>query len=118
MTTPDRAAIKQFIDQMLELWNAGDREGFMELYRRSAPGGLRLEFPVGAPAVGWEGLEAMCDEHLGKTKVNNLKLIINGSEAAAVMSNVHEDGSIDESIESYRFDPDGSLFVRWFHPRA
>jgi hypothetical protein len=120
MATTDREKIETFVKEMLDTWNDGDREGFLDIYRRLSPNGFSIEMRVGQPVAGFEALEQLADGYIGKVKVENLKLIINGNEAAAVMRNAGEfDGRQDvhESIEIYQFG-DGTMHVRYFTPDA
>jgi hypothetical protein len=118
-TVVTQDVIESFFTEMLDAWNANDREGFLAIYKRFSPNGFILENPVGTAPTGFEGFEQMADQYQGKVQVENLKLIVNGDEAAAVMRNV---GTIDghsfvhESIEIYRFGADGTMHVRYFAP--
>jgi hypothetical protein len=120
MAIPDRETIETFFQEMLDTWNDGDREAFLEVYRRLSPNGLRIENPVGGPIQGMEALEKMADGFIGKMTAEKLTLIINGNEAAALMKNVGNFNGRDgvlETIETYQFG-DGTMHVRYFTPGA
>jgi hypothetical protein len=75
-----------------------------------------LRVPVQASRPAFH--EAGTPEH--NVKVESLKLIVNGNEAAAVMRNAGEFDrrqDVHESIEIYQFG-DGTMHVRYFTPDA
>ena len=111
----DKAQIEHFLHTQMQAWNAGDKEGFFAAYRAAAPGGLRIEY-VGRPeADGWPVLEGMWAQQSAKIEIEEVVLVINGTEAACHNRNkVRGTAMAIETIETYRFDPDGQLLVRYF----
>ena len=114
----DAKAIETFIHAQIRAWNAGDKEAFFAIYREAAPKGLQIEY-VGRPASdGWPILEGMWAQQVAKIEVEEVVVIINGSEAACHNHNrVRGTSLVVESIELYRFEA-GHLTVRYFirHP--
>ena len=49
MTTPTLEQLKQWADNYVALWNAGDKEAWVKNWRSVAPGDFRMLDPVGTP---------------------------------------------------------------------
>src|SRR3954454_7754086 len=67
------------------LWNDGDREGFLELWRTAVPGDYTLESPVGTePRRGWDACrrDVWDDFHEG-SRIHTRELIVCGKDVAA-----------------------------------
>lgn len=112
---PDQNTILDFLHTQIACWNATDREGFLAAYRNIAPGGLTIEY-VGRPASdGWPVLEGMWAQQNARIEIEEVAAIVNGNEAACHNRNKVKgtDMAID-TIELYRFDEGGRLFVRYF----
>ncbi|KMS57038.1 MULTISPECIES: nuclear transport factor 2 family protein [Sphingobium] len=118
MTLPTPDHIRGFIVESIQLWNAGDKDGFMALYKDMAPGGFRFENPVGTGVQeGWDALLKMWDDYAAIVQIEILHLIVNGSEAMAMMANKADMGgrpAIRYSGETYHFYQDGSFHARYF----
>jgi hypothetical protein len=112
--TMDAAAIATFLHTQVACWNAGDRDGFFAAYRAAAPNGLSIEYVGRAASDGWPVLEAMWAAQSAKIEVEEVRLIINGSEAAChALNKVRGTPMAIHTIELYRFDA-GTLSVRYF----
>lgn len=111
----DADAIRHFLHTQVACWNAGDRDGFLAAYRAAAAGGLAIEY-VGRPATdGWPVLDAMWERQNAAIEIEEVTLIVNGAEAACHNRNrLRRDGTVIDTIELYRFEPDGRLLVRYF----
>ena len=107
--------IRHFLHVQVACWNAGDKAGFLEAYRKAAPRGLVIEY-VGRPAAdGWAVLDAMWERQNAAIDIEEAALIVNGAEAACHNRNrLRSDGRIIDTIELYRFEQDGRLLVRYF----
>ena len=119
MKAPSVETIRSFLVQQMEYWNAGNREAFTDLYRSVAPKGLIIEY-VGQPiGDGWQTFNHMWDTYNGLVKAEIGEILVNGNEGACYIRNVFvADGTVDPSIEIYRFEDD-TLHVRYFHrPRS
>ncbi|QCG68145.1 nuclear transport factor 2 family protein [Pseudomonas veronii] len=112
--TPDAHAIEHFLHGQVDCWNRSDKEGFMAHYRKIAPKGLTLEY-VGQPLQGaWAVLENMWERQQPHIRIEVIRCIINGNEAACHHSNNRVNGEPGiQTIEVYRFE-DGLLQVRYF----
>ena len=49
MPIPDRKTLKQWARNYVDLWNAGDKEAWVENWKSVAPGDFRMLDPVGTP---------------------------------------------------------------------
>jgi hypothetical protein len=109
------ASIQEFLHAQLACWNAGDKEGFFNTYRKIAPAGLAIEY-VGRPlADGWTVLEGMWAQQNARIEIEEITTIVNGNEAACYNRNkVKETGMAIDTIEVYRFTSEGKLEVRYF----
>jgi hypothetical protein len=111
--------IRHFLHAQVACWNAGDKAGFLAAYRAAAPGGLLIEY-VGRPATdGWAVLEAMWERQSAAIEIEEVALIVNGTEAACHNRNrLRSDGRVIDTIEVYRFEDGGWLLVRYFVRQA
>lgn len=110
--------IRSFVVESIQLWNDGEKDAFLALYQNMAPGGFRFENPVGTGVQeGWDALEKMWDDYAAIVQIEILYLIVNGSEAVAVMANkanVGDRPAVRYSGETYHFYEDGSFHARYF----
>jgi hypothetical protein len=122
MATPTRQQLEQWARDYVALWNAGDKEGWVRNWRSVAPGEFRMHDPVGTPEK--KGFEECC---LGpwdlfqprvRFRIQDGSLFICGNEVAWLLENqITADGetTVHKSIETYRFEPDGSVVIRtWY----
>lgn len=111
----ETSTIEHFLHAQVRAWNAGDKEGFFDAYRAAAPAGLQIEYVGRGPAGdGWPVLEGMWAQQSAKIEIEEVALIINGSEAACHNRNkVRGSALAIETIELYHFD-NGRLTVRYF----
>ena len=107
--------ITQFLHTQINAWNAGDKAGFFDAYRKAAPNGLQIEYVGRGPATdGWAILEGMWAQQSAKIKVEEVAIIVNGSEAACHNRNlVNGTALVIDTVELYRFDA-GHLSIRYF----
>ena len=122
MGTPDRKQLELWAEGYVALWNAGDKEGWARNWRSVAPGEFRMLDPVGTPEKrGFEEC-ALASFDLFQPRVRFRiapgTLFICGSEVAWLLENhITTDGrtTVALSIETYRFEPDGSVAIRtWY----
>ena len=108
------AAITAFLHEQVKCWNAGDKQGFFDAYRNVAPNGLQIEY-VGRPATdGWPVLEGMWAQQSAKIEIEELLLVVNGTEAAChAVNQVRGTEVVIHTLEMYCFDA-GKLSVRYF----
>ena len=122
MSAPDKKALLHWAEQYVALWNAGDKEAWIANWKRVAPGAFRMLDPVGTPEK--QGFEECCEKPWDlfqprvRFRIEPGKLFVCGNEVAWLLENhITSDGetTVQHSIETYRFDADGSCTVRtWY----
>jgi hypothetical protein len=122
MSIPTPAQLRQFAKDYVALWNAHDREGWVANWRAVAPGEFRMLDPVGTPEK--RGFKACAEDpwELFNARVHfqhhDRIVLVNGNELAWVLENhLRVDGRtvIGISIETFRFEEDGSVMIRtWY----
>ena len=122
MGTPSRKQLQEWAANYVTLWNAGDREGWVKNWRSVAPGDFRMLDPVGTPEKsGFEDCALKpFDLFQPRVKFNVVDgtLFICGNEVAWLLENhITVDGRTFAglSIETYRFEPDGSVVIRTYY---
>ncbi len=122
MPTPTREELKQWAHDYVRLWNEGDKEAWIANWRRVGPGDFRMLDPVGTPEK--HGFEECCANSFDlfqpnvKFKIQEGTLFICDNEVAWLLENhIDNDGqkSVGLSIETYRFEPDGSVVIRTYY---
>jgi hypothetical protein len=110
------------MEHHVELWNAGDKEAWLSHIKQASPGGLTMEDPVGTPIKhGHDIMNEVWDlAHSGRESwtLSIDHLVICGHELAMVINNegiIQGTPVVVRSIETYRFDDDGSLLIRTYH---
>ena len=111
-----------FAKRYVQLWNEGDKAAWVANWRQIAPGEFRMLDPVGTPEK--HGFKECCEESWDlfnkrvRFKHHNDIVLANGNELAWVLENhISADGKtvMEVSIETYRFNPDGSVVIRtWY----
>ena len=122
MGTPSRKQLQHWAASHTALWNAGDREGWARNWRSVAPGEFRMLDPVGTPEKrGFEECTLkpwdLFQSRL-KFEIVDGSLMICGNEVAWLLENhLTTDGrtTVAFSIETYRFEPDGSVLIRTYY---
>ena len=122
MTIPTKARLKHWAEQYVALWNAGDRDAWAANWRSVAPGDFRMLDPVGTPEKrGFEQCAlaswALFQPNV-RFKIADGTLFICDNEVAWLLENhITTDGSdfTGLSIETYRFEPDGSVLIRTYY---
>jgi hypothetical protein len=105
------------IRSIYTLWDAGDREGVLNAFRTLGPMGFTVEYVGNAPLDGKAAVDDMWNQYAGTCTTEVVELLVNGSEAAALIHNKlkSESGIVTlPSIETYKVT-DGVLEVRYFH---
>ena len=122
MGIPSRKQLQDWAKNHTALWNAGDREGWARNWRSVAPGEFRMLDPVGTPEKrGFEECSLkpwdLFQSRL-KFEIVDGSLMICGNEVAWLLENhLTTDGrtTVAFSIETYRFEPDGSVMIRTYY---
>ena len=122
MPIPNRKELKDWADNYIALWNAGEKETWLKNWRKVAPGEVRMLDPVGTPeklggdqcwSDSWDLFQARV-----KFKIADGCLFFNGNEVAWTLENhitADNNTSIGLSIETYRFEEDGSVTIRTYY---
>ena len=112
--TLNAAQIEAFLHRQVHCWNAGDKAGFFDAYRSVAPNGLQIEYVGRPPSDGWPVLEHMWTQQSAKIEIEELLLVINGTEAAChALNKVRGTAMAIHTLELYAFEA-GRLSVRYF----
>lgn len=115
MGNVDAEKIEKFLHGQVACWNAGDRDGFFDWYRTVATSNLHIEYVGQHEGDGWQILEGMWEKNQANIDIEEVAMIHNGDEVACHNKNKIKgtDMAID-TIEVYRFGPDGDVTVRYF----
>jgi len=122
MPTPSREELQNWAANYIALWNAGDKEAWLENWRAVAPGEVRMLDPVGTPEkqggeLCWSDSWDLFNKAV-RFKIRDGALFFNGNEVAWLLENhITTDGetTIGLSIETYRFESDGSVVIRTYY---
>jgi hypothetical protein len=122
MASPTRQQLQDWAKNYVALWNAGDRDAWARNWRSVAPGDFRMLDPVGTPEKrGFEhcALDSWdLFQKRVKFRIVDGTLFICGNEVAWTLENsITADGKTHAalSIETYRFEPDGSVVIRTYY---
>ena len=122
MPTPTRAQLTQWAENYVALWNAGDKDAWVANWRSVAPGEFRMLDPVGTPEkIGFEDCCAKSFDLFQPNvqfKIQEGTLFICDNEVAWLLENhvtTKERDFVGHSIETYRFEPDGSVVIRTYY---
>jgi hypothetical protein len=122
MPTPTRQQLERWAEGYTRLWNAGDKPAWIANWKSVAPGEFRMLDPVGTPEK--RGFEQCASAPYDlfqpalRLVVPEATKFVCGSEVAWVMENHFTvDGRVIvmRSIESFRFEPDGSVWIRTYY---
>lgn len=116
--TDAEQALRDFVFQQVELWNAGRKADFLALYRHVASAGLTLEYVAKQTLTGnaaWAGLEHMWETYNAQVKLQLFECIVNGTEAACYFRNLRScEHPLSSGIELYSLHG-SALHARFFH---
>jgi len=114
----EEQALRAFLFQQVSHWNAGRKDDFLALYRRTATAGLTLEYVAKQTLTGeaaWAGLEAMWTAYNPLVQLQLVECIVNGHDAACYFRNLRgATQQLSTGIEVYHLH-DGALHARFFH---
>jgi hypothetical protein len=123
MPKPTFDQLKQWAERYVEHWNSGDKQAWVKNWRSVAPGDFRMLDPVGTPEK--HGFEDCCLKSYDlfqpnvKFKIADGALFICDNEVAWLLENRITTDGRDEfvglSIETYRFEEDGSVVIRTYY---
>lgn len=122
MPTPSKAALLQWAKNYPLLWNAGDKQAWVDSYKTVATGEVRMLDPVGTPEK--VGFEHCCEDSWDlfqprvRFKIQDGTLFVCDNEVAWCLENHFEgpDGpQVQYSIETYQFADNGDLFIKTYY---
>ena len=122
MPTPTRTELLEWADAYVALWNAGDKEAWIANWRSVAPGDFKMLDPVGTPMK--QGFEECCAKSFDlfqptiRFEIAEGSLFVCGNEVAWHLENhfdTPEGPKVGHSLETYRFEDDGSVFIRTYY---
>ncbi len=122
MPKPTFDALKTWATNYPKLWNAGDKQAWIDSYKKVAPGNVRMLDPVGTPEK--VGFEHCCADSWDLFQPNVRFRIVPGSlficdnEVAWLLENHFTSDGRDQiglSIETYRFEENGDLVIRTYY---
>lgn len=117
-STAEEQALRSFLFQQVAHWNAGRKDDFLALYRRTATRSLTLEYVAKQTLTGdaaWAGLEAMWTAYNPLVQLQLVECIVNGHDAACYFRNLRgATQQMSSGIETYHVQ-DGALHARFFH---
>jgi len=123
MPAPTFDQLKKWAENYVEYWNSGNKEAWVENWRDVATGSFRMLDPVGTPEKF--GFEECCLEAYDlfqpnvQFKIADGALFICANEVAWLLENRVTTEGRDEfvglSIETYRFEEDGSVVIRTYY---
>ena len=122
MAKPTTKELKAWAENYIALWNKGDKDAWAANWRKVAPGDFRMLDPVGTPEkTGFQEC-ALDSFDLFQPNVRfNIPegaLFICDNEVAWLLENhidTEEGSTIGLSIETYRFEEDGSVTIRTYY---
>ena len=123
MPAPDKKALLNWANNYPKLWNAGDKQAWVDSYRTVCPADkVSMLDPVGTPEK--TGFRHCCEDSWDlfqprvRFNIQQGTLFVCGNEVAWCLEN-HFDGptgpQVQYSIETYRFGEDGSLEIRTYY---
>jgi hypothetical protein len=122
VAVPTRKQLQEWAQNYVALWNQGDKQAWIENWRKVAPGEFTMLDPVGTPEK--RGFEECASKPFDlfqprvRFKVADGSLFVCGNEVAWLLENhLSVDGRslVGLSIETYRFEPDGSVVIRTYY---
>ena len=118
---PSRQARLAHAAKHAELWNAGDREGWIASWRTIAQAGVRMFDPVGTEEKrGFDAATAEpYDMFQSILKINMITVQVNGNEMAWVCENhfgTKPNVQMAYSIETFAWDDAGNLLIKTYYP--
>ncbi len=122
MPYPDKKALLHWANNYATLWNAGDKQAWVENWRTVAKGEFRMLDPVGTPEK--RGFKACCEDSWDlfqpqvRFYIQPGTLFVCANEVAWCLEN-HFAGSdgphIQYSLETYQFGEDSSVTIRTYY---
>ena len=122
MAVPDKKTLLHWARNYPVLWNAGDKQAWIDNYHNVVSGPVRMLDPVGTPEK--VGFKTCCEDSWDlfqsrvRLRIQPGTLFVCGNEVAWCLENQFEgkEGTqLHYSLETYRFGADGSLLIRTYY---
>jgi len=122
MAYPDKKTLLNWARQYPELWNAGDKQAWVENWKTVASGEFRMLDPVGTPEK--RGFKECCEDSWDlfqprvKFRIQPGTLFVCANEVAWCLENHFTGADGDQlqySLETYRFGSDDSVEIRTYY---
>jgi len=122
MAYPHKHALLNWAQRYPELWNAGDKQAWIDNWHNVASGEFRMLDPVGTPEK--HGFKECCEDSWDlfqprvRFRIQPGTLFVCGNEVAWCLENHFEgpDGAqLQYSLETYRFGDDNSVAIRTYY---
>ncbi len=122
MAYPSKQSLLNWANNYPELWNAGDKQAWIDNWHSVASGEFRMLDPVGTPEK--IGFKHCCEDSWDlfqprvRFRIQPGTLFVCGNEVAWCLENHFEgkDGEhVQYSIETYRFGDDSSVDIRTYY---
>ncbi len=122
MSIPDKKALLNWATNYPLLWNAGDKQAWVDNWRAVAPGQFRMLDPVGTQEkvgfeecclASWDLFQASV-----RFRIPDGQLFVCDNEVAWLLENHFEgpDGpQVEFSIETYQFQDNGDVVIRTYY---
>ena len=122
MAYPDKQALLNWARNYPELWNAGNKQDWIDNWHSVATGEFRMLDPVGTPEK--TGFKSCCEDSWDlfqprvRFRIQPGTLFVCANEVAWCLEN-HFDGpdgpQLQYSIETYQFGEDSSVAIRTYY---
>ncbi len=122
MAYPDKKTLLNWANNYPTLWNAGDKQAWVDNWRSVAQGDFRMLDPVGTPPK--HGFKSCCEDSWDlfqarvRFRIQPGTLFVCGHEVAWCLEN-HFEGpagpQVQYSLETYQFGEDGSVNIRTYY---
>ncbi|MEM9254318.1 MAG: hypothetical protein AAGA91_02660 [Pseudomonadota bacterium] len=122
MAYPDKNALLHWAKNYPMLWNAGDKQAWVENWQSVASGEFIMLDPVGTPAK--HGFKACCEDSWDlfqprvRFAIQPGTLFVCGNEVAWCLENHfegEEGAQVQYSLETYCFGDDNSVSIRTYY---
>ena len=122
LRSPDKKALLNWANNYPTLWNAGDKQAWIDNWRCVAKGEFRMLDPVGTPEK--TGFKSCCEDSWDlfqpsvRFNIQPGTLFVCGTEVAWCLENHFAglDGPrMQYSLETYQFGEDGSVAIRTYY---
>ena len=122
MSIPSYVQLNTWAMNYVQLWNAGEREAWISNWRTLAPGEVQSLDADGA--LQKNGFDECCEKPFDlfqptvRFRLHPGSMFIRGNEVAWILASHYTEGGEQRSmysLETYRFESDGSALIRTYY---